>query len=92
MDTGFPIGNATNIESRALSGHDPCNFRVNLIGKRSSRKISRAERNCKPPLLELYLIFSYFVLCLYAQLAVAVAAGPARQRGRGWGDPDAVRD
>ena len=36
VDTGFPIGNATNIESRALSGHDPCNFRVNLIGKRSS--------------------------------------------------------
>ena len=35
VDTGFPIGNATNIESRALSGHDPCNFRVNLIGKRS---------------------------------------------------------
>jgi len=25
----------TNIESRALSGHDPCNFRVNVIGKRS---------------------------------------------------------
>jgi hypothetical protein len=37
VDTGFPIGNATNIESRALSGHDPCNFRVNLIGKRSKR-------------------------------------------------------
>jgi hypothetical protein len=36
VDTGFPIGNATNIESRALSGHDPCNFRVNLIGKRSN--------------------------------------------------------
>ena len=56
------------------------------------RKISRAERNCKPPLFELFLIFSYFVLCVYARLAVAVAAGPARQRGRGWGDPDAVRD
>jgi hypothetical protein len=38
VDTGFPIGNATNIESRALSGHDPCNFRVNLIGKRSNRQ------------------------------------------------------
>lgn len=28
------------------------------------RKISRAERNCKPPLFELFLIFSYFVLCV----------------------------
>jgi hypothetical protein len=36
VDTGFPIGNATNIESRALSGHDHCNFQVNPIGKRSS--------------------------------------------------------
>jgi tRNA(Ile)-lysidine synthase len=35
VDTGFPIGNATNIESRALSGHDTYNSRVNLIGKRS---------------------------------------------------------
>src|SRR5271166_963267 len=35
LGDGFPVGNATNIESRALSGHDPCNFRVNLIGKRS---------------------------------------------------------
>jgi hypothetical protein len=32
---GFPIGNATNIVSRALSGHDPYNIRVSLIGKRS---------------------------------------------------------
>jgi hypothetical protein len=39
VDTGFPIGNATSIESRALSGHDPCNFRVNLIGKRSSGRL-----------------------------------------------------
>jgi hypothetical protein len=35
VDTGFPIENATNIEPRALSGREPCNFRVNLIGKRS---------------------------------------------------------
>jgi tRNA(Ile)-lysidine synthase len=35
VDTGFPVGNATNIESRALSGHDTYNSRVNLIGKRS---------------------------------------------------------
>src|SRR5205814_9763689 len=34
VDTGFPIGNATNIESRALSDHDPRNFLINL--KRSS--------------------------------------------------------
>ena len=39
VDTGFPLGNATNIESRALSGHDPCNFRVNLIGKRSNNGV-----------------------------------------------------
>jgi hypothetical protein len=36
VDTGFPKGNATTIESRALSGHDPHDFLVNLIGKRSS--------------------------------------------------------
>jgi hypothetical protein len=24
VDTGFPTGNATNIESRALSDHRPC--------------------------------------------------------------------
>src|SRR5580704_18813008 len=35
VDPGFPIGNATNIESRALSGHDPCSSTVNLNGKRS---------------------------------------------------------
>ena len=48
MDTGFPIGNATNIESRALSGYDLCNFRVNLIGKRSrSCKRDPAVRLCE---------------------------------------------
>src|SRR6202163_1963545 len=36
VDTGFPKGNATTLESRALSGHDQCDFIVNLIGKRSS--------------------------------------------------------
>jgi hypothetical protein len=35
VDTGFPKGNATTIESRALSGHDPHDFLANLIGKRS---------------------------------------------------------
>jgi hypothetical protein len=43
VDTGFPIGNATSIESRALSGHDPCNFRVNLIGKRSRGATERSN-------------------------------------------------
>jgi hypothetical protein len=37
VDTGFPKGNATNIESRALSCHRPCDLRVNLNGKRSRR-------------------------------------------------------
>jgi hypothetical protein len=36
VDTGFPKGNATNIESRALSVYGACSFMVNLNGKRSS--------------------------------------------------------
>jgi hypothetical protein len=47
VDTGFPIGNATNIESRALSGCDPCNFLVNLIGKRSSGSFKAAFENVR---------------------------------------------
>jgi hypothetical protein len=35
VDTGFPTGNATNIESRALSIHGPSEFVVDLNGKRS---------------------------------------------------------
>jgi dienelactone hydrolase len=35
VDTGFPKGNATTLESRALSGHDPSDLTINLIGKRS---------------------------------------------------------
>src|SRR5271166_5540372 len=38
--SGFPIGNATNIESRALSGYGLCNFWVNLNGKRSSVRVA----------------------------------------------------
>jgi heme a synthase len=36
VDTGFPKGNATNLESRALSGHAACDFMVNLTGKCSN--------------------------------------------------------
>jgi hypothetical protein len=32
----FPIGNATSVESRALSADGRCIFMVNLIGKRSN--------------------------------------------------------
>ncbi len=35
VDAGFPKGNATSIESRALSGHGPSCLMANLIGKRS---------------------------------------------------------
>ena len=36
VDTGFPKGNATNLESRALSSHGASDFMVNLSGKRPS--------------------------------------------------------
>src|SRR5208337_473699 len=32
VDAGFPKGNATSIESRALSDQGACDFMVNLIG------------------------------------------------------------
>jgi hypothetical protein len=32
VDTGFPKGNATDIESRALAGHDRCDFVVSVPG------------------------------------------------------------
>src|SRR5205823_3641618 len=38
VDTGFPNGNATNIEARALPGHDRSDFQVNVTRKRSSRR------------------------------------------------------
>jgi hypothetical protein len=40
----FRQGNATNIESSALSARDPCDFMVNLIGKRSSAHPGRFDR------------------------------------------------
>src|SRR5947208_3532030 len=35
VDTGFPKGNATNIESRALPGHSRSDALIYVIGKRS---------------------------------------------------------
>ena len=35
VNTGFPKGNATTLESRALSGYEPSELIVNLNGKRS---------------------------------------------------------
>jgi Flp pilus assembly protein TadG len=35
VDTGFPKGNATSVESRALSGHSASDFMISLIGTRS---------------------------------------------------------
>jgi hypothetical protein len=58
VDTGFPKGNATNLESRALSGHGAHDLMVNLTGKRSSREADAATltesegvelREIKPP-------------------------------------------
>src|SRR5882757_8438604 len=40
----FRQGNATNIESRALSVYGACDFMVNLNGKRSSACIPRGCR------------------------------------------------
>jgi len=39
---GFPKGNATSIESRALSDRGPC--MVNLIGKRSVDELQKPFR------------------------------------------------
>jgi hypothetical protein len=41
VDTGFPKGNATTIESRALSGHDPHDFLVDLIGSLGSPQTAK---------------------------------------------------
>src|SRR6202521_1444955 len=38
VDTGFPKGNASNIEARALSRYVPCGLMFNLIGKRSGAR------------------------------------------------------
>src|SRR6202022_1267144 len=45
VDTGFPIGNATNLESRALSGYAACDFMINLTGKCSSLPNRQATRS-----------------------------------------------
>ena len=45
VDTGFPKGNATNIESRALPGHSRSDALIYVIGKRS--RIATGRRpNC----------------------------------------------
>jgi len=41
VDTGFPKGNAANIEAGAMSAHGPGDFMVNLVGKRSSAPIPK---------------------------------------------------
>jgi len=58
VDTGFPTGNATSIESRALSSHVSCELLVNVNGKRSRaakpRKTARKSQSrkiAKPALL-----------------------------------------
>src|SRR5438874_1875658 len=44
VDTGFPKGNATNIESRALPGYSRSDALIYAIGKRSRRSVVQSKQ------------------------------------------------